>query len=419
VTRAEPRQLYYALSFTRAMAVGWVVFDLYLVRVLDFSALELILMGTAMEGTIFVSEVPTGVVADAYSRRLSFIVGVVGMGGAVIGVGFSSAPWLVIALWAGWGLSYTFTSGAFEAWITDELGVENVGSVFLRGARVRIVGSLSGLFVFGAIGLLSLRAAVIGCGALEAATGLACIVLMPETGFRRKAASVRERALVELRTTALTGIRYVRGQALVLLLVATELFAGFGAEAFDRLTEAHVIRDVGFPAGLNPIVGFGAVSVVVMVFGFFAVGSVIRRVDRGGTPTVARLLVVFTLAMIAGQIAFALGRSFWFVMAVFLAALLARGLLAPLYTTWLNRQITDSSVRATVLSISGQANAIGQATGGPVLGVIGNVFGIPAALVAGALTTVPAAALYGRALRYGGVEPELAQLPVAGQGVAG
>jgi hypothetical protein len=48
-----------------------------------------------------------------------------------------------------------------------------------------------------------------------------------------------------------------------------------------------------------------------------------------------------------------------------------------------------------------------------VLGVIGNVFGIPAALVAGALTTLPAAALYGRALRHGGLEPELGRLPAA------
>jgi DHA3 family tetracycline resistance protein-like MFS transporter len=407
--------VYYGLSFLRAAAVGWVVFDLYLVRTLHFTPLELILMGTAMEATIFVSEVPTGVVADTYSRRLSFIVGIVGMGGAVIGVGLSSAPWLVIALWALWGLSYTFTSGAFEAWLTDEIGLENVGSVFLRGTRVRIVGSLSGLFLFGAVGLLSLRAAVICCGALEAATGLACIFLMPETGFRRRVASVCDRALAELRTTALGGVRFVRRDALVLVLVATELFAGFGAEAFDRLTEAHVIRDVGFPAGVNPIFGFGAVSVVAMVFGFFAVGRVIRRVDRGGTPTVARLLVVFTLATIVGQIAFALGRNFWFVMAVFLAALLARGLLAPLYTTWFNRQITDSSVRATVLSISSQTNAIGQATGGPVLGVVGNVFGIPAALVVGALTTLPAAALYGRALRHGGVEPELRRLPVTAE----
>jgi DHA3 family tetracycline resistance protein-like MFS transporter len=64
-----------------------------------------------------------------------------------------------------------------------------------------------------------------------------------------------------------------------------------------------------------------------------------------------------------------------------------------------------------VLSISGQANAVGQAAGGPVLGAVGNAFGIPAALATGALTVLPAVALYGRALRHGGVEPELDELP--------
>jgi DHA3 family tetracycline resistance protein-like MFS transporter len=68
-------------------------------------------------------------------------------------------------------------------------------------------------------------------------------------------------------------------------------------------------------------------------------------------------------------------------------------------------------VRATVLSISGQANAIGQATGGPVLGVIGNAFGIPTALATGGLTVLPAVGLYARAFRSGGSEPELTELP--------
>jgi MFS transporter, DHA3 family, tetracycline resistance protein len=223
---------------------------------------------------------------------------------------------------------------------------------------------------------------------------------MSEHGFKRVERSEELRRLAELVATAKRGVRFVRGQRLVLLLVATELFAGLGAEAFDRLTEAHVIRDVGIPVAINPVLAFAAVSVVTMTFGFFAVGPLIRQVDRGGMTAVARMLVVFTIATIAGQIAFALGRGFWFVMAIFLGALLARGLLPPLYTTWLNDQITDSSVRATVLSISGQANAIGQAAGGPVLGVVGNTFGIPAALVAGALTSLPAAALYARAIRH-------------------
>jgi predicted MFS family arabinose efflux permease len=97
--------------------------------------------------------------------------------------------------------------------------------------------------------------------------------------------------------------------------------------------------------------------------------------------------------------------------AALLTAMLARSLLSPLYNTWLNQQITDSSVRATVLSISGQSNAVGQAAGGPLIGAIGNGFGIPAALAAGALMVVPALGLYARALRHGGAEPELDELP--------
>jgi hypothetical protein len=315
-------------------------------------------------------------------------------------------------------LSYTFTSGAFEAWIADEVGAENVGSLFLRGTRVSYAGAFVGLGVWVAIGAWSLRAAVVGGGALVIVCGLACIVVMPETGFHRRPRSEREHALCELRRTAAMGIRFVRAQTLVLLLVGTELFAGFGAEAFDRLTEAHVIRDVGIPSAINPVFAFGVVSALTMGFGFFALTRVIPRVDRGGTPAVARMLVVFTLATIVGQIAFALAGSFGLVMTIFLAAVIARSLLAPLYTTWLNRQITDSSVRATVLSISGQANAVGQASGGPVLGAIGNGFGIPAALTTGALFLLPALGLYARALRHEGVEPEFEELPQAVEAVA-
>jgi len=412
VRRADPVRLYFALRVLQAMGGGWVVFDLFLVRDLKLSPLQLLLMGTAMEATIFVFEVPTGVVADTYSRRLSLIVGFLGMGAAVVGVGVSSAPWIVIALWAVWGLSYTFTSGAYDAWIVDEVGAANVGSLFLRGTRVGFAGSLAGLAVGVAVGTWSLRASVIVGGVFTLACGAVCIVAMSEHGFRPRLRGERDHALRELRATAATAVHFVRAQTLVLLLIATELVAGFGAEAFDRLTEAHVIRDVGIPASIDPVFAFGAVSLVSMVFGFAAVTPLIRRVERDGTPAVARMLVAFTLATIAAQIAFALGRGFWLVMTVFLAALLARGLLAPLYTTWLNGQIRDSSVRATVLSLSGQANAIGQATGGPVLGIVGNTFGIPAALVVGALTTLPAAALYGRALRHGGGDPELEALPL-------
>ena len=141
--RSDATRLYYVLQILLYMPT-WVVMAVYLVRELELSPLELILMGTAMEAAVFLFEVPTGVVADTYSRRLSLIVGYIGMGVAWMAVALVSSPGMIIALWALWGLAYTFTSGAEEAWITDEVGVEKVGGVFLRGSRIQYIGSVGG-----------------------------------------------------------------------------------------------------------------------------------------------------------------------------------------------------------------------------------------------------------------------------------
>ena len=55
----------------------------YQVTVAQLSPLQLVLVGTTLEASVFLFEVPTGVVADVYSRRLSIIIGTV-----LIGLGF-------------------------------------------------------------------------------------------------------------------------------------------------------------------------------------------------------------------------------------------------------------------------------------------------------------------------------------------
>ena len=404
--------VYYGLELLLS-APTWVVVSIYLVNELHLSPLELVLMGTAMEGAVFLFEVPTGVVADTYSRRLSLIVGWIGMGICWMLVGVFSSAWALIVLWALWGISYTFTSGAYQAWITDEVGVHRVGKVFLRGARLSYLGSFVGLIAFVAIGTLSLRAAVIASGAITVLGGLLCIFVMPETGFRRRPRAERGSAFAELRTTVGSGVRFARSRHVVLLLIGVQLFMGMSAEAFDRLKEAHFLRDIGLPSvgDLDPVVWFGIFALVSMVFGFFAVGRLIKRLERSGPAGVSRWLFAFTLAEMVAMLVFALTGSTWLAVVALLGTFLARGLANPLYDTWLNESITDSSVRATVISISGQANAIGQAGGGPALGAIGNVWGLRAALSAGALLIAPALGLYARAIAHRGREPELDELP--------
>ena len=411
--RLPPTTVYYGLQVLLFMPT-WVVMAVYLVREVGLSPLQLILMGTVMEAAVFLFEVPTGVVADTYSRRLSLVIGYLGMGVAWMLVGVFSAPGAVIGLWAFWGVSYTFTSGAEQAWITDEVGVENVGRVFLKGSRVRYIGAVSGLILQVAIGIYSLRAGVIAGGAVTALCGLLCIFLMPETGFRRKPRAERGSALAELRSTAASGARYAWAAPVILFLVGVDFFMGMSSEAFDRLKEAHFLRDVGLPAvgNLDPVVWFGIFWLVGMVLGFVATGWLIKRFESGGRQVITSVLFALTVAELTTMLVFALTGSTWLAIGALLGVFLARNLAGPLYTIWLNEQIMDSSVRATVLSISGQADAIGQAGGGPALGAIGNVWGIRAALAAGALVIAPALVLYGRAIAHQGREPELQELPV-------
>ena len=410
--RPSAETLYYGLSFGLRMPT-WVVMAVYLVRTLHLSPLQLVLMGTAMEGAVFLFEVPTGVVADTYSRRLSLIVGYLGMGTATAAVGLVSTPWLVIALWALWGIAYTFTSGAEEAWLADEAGAEHASRVFLRAARYGQAGAVVGLVLQVAVGAASLRAGVVLGGAFTIVCGLACIFLMEEHGFERRPREERHSPFHEMRTTAAAGARYARAAPVIVLLVGVGVFAGMSSEGFDRLKEAHFLRDVGLPAvgQLSPVVWFGLFYLVGMGIGFVGTTFLIRRFERDGSETISAALLACVVFELGAMVMFAAAWSAWAAIAALLGVFLARDLADPLYTIWLNEQITDSSVRATVFSITGQADAIGQTAGGPVIGAIGNAWGIRAALLAGATALAPAAALLARAIGKQGAEPALQELP--------
>jgi MFS transporter, DHA3 family, tetracycline resistance protein len=391
----------------------FVVLAVYFVRVVHMSPLQLVLTGTVMEAAIFVFEVPTGAFADTLGRKLSLIVAFVIQGTAVVIVGAIPSFWVIAAAWALWGFGWTFESGTWEAWLADEIGVDRLPGVLMRATRVGYGSGIAGLLVGVGIAMWNIQAAVIFGGVVTIAMGVACIFVMPETGWSRKPVEHRLSAPRELASTASTAVRFVRAQPVLLLLIAATVVAGASSEAFDRLWEAHFIRDVGLPhvGSLDPIVWFGLFGIWISVIGLVISSLVIKRFENSSSPLLARSLLWLTTVLTVALVAFGLARSLAFALCALLVAQAARSLIAPVYMAWLNRQITDSSVRATVISIAGQADAIGQAGGGPGLGAIGNAFGLRAALVAGGLVLAPAIAFYGRAVAHHGREPELEALP--------
>lgn len=200
----------------------------------------------------------------------------------------------------------------------------------------------------------------------------------------------------------------MRGHPALLILLAVAVFFGMSGEGFDRLWEAHLLKDIGLPAfaGLEPVLWFGLINAGTLVLSYLAAEVLGRALDVGNVAVAARLLFVLNALTIVGVLAFALAGSFAFALGAFWFASLTRKLFYPLYLTWVNRGL-DPNVRATVISISNQANSLGELAGGPVVGAVGTLASIRAALATAALVLSPALFLYGRAIRHDGVEPGL------------
>jgi DHA3 family tetracycline resistance protein-like MFS transporter len=403
----DPVRVWYFRTAGSALGdtLVWTLAPVYFVTVVGMSPLQLVLVGTFMELTIFVCEVPTGIVADVVSRKLSIVIGYLVMGAAIVFSGAVAQPWAVMAAWSVWGLGYTFTSGATDAWLADEIGVDNVRPVYLRSAQVGRVCALVAIGGSVALGLLSLRVPVIAGGVVIAATGVVLAFVMPEHGFRP---APRDEATGTVRTmigTGRAGARLVRRTPVLLLILAISAFWGAWSEAYDRLGEAHVIRDVGLPsfAGLSFIVWFGVISAASLLLSLLVARPANRRLEQAPRQTITRVLLAADIVLIGTVVVFGLAGAFWLALVAMLATNTIRSLVGPLFSSWLNQSITESSVRATVFSITSQADAIGQWSGGPAIGAVGNVFGIRAALVLGASLLSPAVALYARAARRGGL----------------
>ena len=385
----------------------------YLVREVGASPLQLILIGTVMELSYFLLEVPTGALADTYSRRASVIVGAALEGLASILVGaFAWYPSILLG-YALWGFGATFISGAIYAWVHDEVGEERVGGLLLRGERAgwgaAIVGTAAGV----PLAVLNLQLPIVLGGSLMVALALYLALTMPEHGFARAAPEERRGPW----ETAKAGGRLVRRTPLLVLLLGITAAWGASSESFDRLWEAHFLRDVGLPSlgDLDTVIWFGMIGIASFAVSLLVSTVLIRRLEKLDTLGLTRTLMAFNVGLLGALMLFALAFGFWVAVVGYLAVRFVRSMVVPLYMTWLNRQIEDSSVRATVVSIMGQSDAVGQFTGGPAIGAVGNGFGIRAALVAGAALLAPGIWLYGRALSHGGKEPELEQAPAAAE----
>jgi DHA3 family tetracycline resistance protein-like MFS transporter len=389
----SPYRLYLIICGLGAFA-GRTAFTLNLIyqaTVVGLSPLQLVLVGTLMETVCFLAQVPTGVLADLVSRRLSVLVGYLLMGAALVLWGSVPEYGAVLVANVIWSIGVVCVDGAEEAWAADEIEPDRVAAAFVRGGQVAQAGSLLGILAAVGLATAGLAVPIVAGGVLTLGLAALLAVFMTEhrwtptdTGsWRSMGRQVR------------TGVRAVRGSALLAGAVAGTLFAGMSSEGFDRLSQPFLLPSIGtLPVEL----AFGGLAALAALGSIAVTGLVGRRLDTLHPARTGRLLAAVEAGAAAGMICFGLTGDWWLAVPLYLLVCLLRGAEGPILNVWLVAATTSDS-RATVFSIQAQADALGQIAGGPPAGLVAQRRSVGAGISAAGLFLLPAVALFALAAR--------------------
>lgn len=389
-SKAYSVYLLFKFCFSLLFSMATVLSLVYHLEVVGLNAFELVLVGTVLETSCFLLEIPTGVVADLYSRRRSVLIGIF-----LYGAGFvleGSLPWFAAVLVAQvvWGCGDTFISGALEAWIASEEKNQPMDKVFLRGGQIAQAGGAFGV-VFGTLlGNLDLRLPIVTAGLLCMVLGLVLLRSMPETNF----SPVREKKnslFADMFRLFKVNLSFIKGAPVLLALLAITFCGGLASEGFDRLSTAHFLNDTWMPSFglLNSVTWFGIMSLLGSGLGILVSQVLLVYLERKGAANRTGVVLFTSAGYILGLLLFALGKNFWFMLAVFLITGLMRSLKEPVLAAWMNEHI-EEKMRATVFSTSGQLDALGQTIGGPLVGLVAQQVSVAWGLICTALLLLPA-----------------------------
>ena len=398
--KLDPYKLYLGLQFFTGLffSMIFVVTSLYEATVANLTGAQLVLVGTTVELTILLFEVPTGIVADAYSRRTSIIIGYFLMGLGFLVEGSFPVFGMILLTQLLWGIGYTFTSGATQAWLSDEIGEENANRAFLRGNQYDLAGSLIGMLLAIPLGNIAVNVPILAGGAAVAGLGLVLLLFMPESRFKPTRPEDRN-TFQHMADIFRKGLYTVRSRPVLLSVLGIGFIYGLYSEGWDRLWVKYLVDNFTLPSifGMNDVAFFGILRAGGMLLSILVTRQVEKRLDANHAPSIARAMLWITVLLSAAILTFAFSPALAISILAVLVVSIMRNIMGPLYNAWVNQRL-DSDARATVLSMSSQVDAIGQIISGPVAALI-SLASVQAAITMASLLLLPALPLISRANR--------------------
>src|ERR687891_183651 len=337
-----------------------------------------------------VFEVPTGVVADTWGRRASYMLGSLTL---AVSTALYWLAWQMEAPFWAWavtsallGLGFTFFSGATEAWLVDALKFTgfkgNLESVFANGQIVAGVAMLSGSVLGGLVAQWTdLGVPYILRALALAVTFVVAWLYMRDWGFVPKSGKhpVREMGHV-LRSS----VRYGLGNPPVRwMMLAAPFTFGVGIYAFyamqPYLLELYGDEQAYSIAGLAAAIIAGA-----QIAGGLLAPRIRRLVGRRTTALIAGLVVEVGLLALLG-----VTTAFWVAVGLLVLWGLAGAATLPIRMAYMNGLIA-SEQRATVLSFDNLLGSSGGVVIQPALGKVADAASYATSYLVGAGGTLAA-----------------------------
>src|SRR5918996_598789 len=387
---------YYALLLGNTLAASliWGINTIFLLDA-GLTNLEAFAANAFFAAGMLVFEVPTGVVADVWGRRASFLLGTVTL--AVTTVMYVLL-WQIEAHFILWalvslllGLGFTFFSGATEAWLVDALGATGfegpLESVLARGQVISGVAMLGGSVAGGYLAqVTNLGVPFVLRAVILAAMFAVAFGLMHDIGFTPKRGS---RPLAEMRRIVTSSVDHgLRVPAVRYLMLAAPFTGGVALYVFYAL-QPYLLDLYGNDHAYG-VAGLAAAIVAgAQILGGMAATGV-RKLFRRRTSALLTAEVLSALALVL----VGLSNSFWVVIGLIVVWGLLFAATMPIRQAYINDQI-PSEQRATILSFDSLMASSGGVAAQPALGRAADLWGYPASyLLSGGLTALALPFLY-------------------------
>jgi MFS family permease len=372
------------LGNTLAASFIWGINTLFLLDA-GLTNLEAFAANAFFTAGMVIFEIPTGVVADTWGRRTSYLLGTITLAASTF---LYYVMWQVSAPFWAWavvsvllGLGFTFFSGAVEAWLVDALDhAEYQGSletVFGRGQMVSGVAMLGGSVLGGVIAQVTSLGVpfLLRVGVLLAMFGVA-YRLMKDLGF---APEPMTRPLGAMREVLVASLEHgLKNPPVRYVMLAAPFAGGVGVYTFYAL-QPYLLELYGDPQAYS-VAGLAAAIVAgSQILGGYAAPRVRGLFRKRTTALILSGTVSAAILALLGLVGL-----FWLALVLLVLWGLVFAAEMPIRQAYLNDMI-PSKQRATVLSFDSLMDSSGGVVIQPVLGRAADVYSYSTSFVIGAL----------------------------------